>query len=90
MIEKQKNEPLLRLMNQVLNCETWQHGNTARFAKEFSKHTGKKISRANVHSWLIKSGIPPKFIFLAESISQKHGKKISAKELRPDIFNNKA
>ena len=73
-------------MNQVLHCDTWQHGNTARFAKEFSKHTGKKISRANVHSWLIKSGIPPKFIFLAESISQKHGKKISAKELRPDIL----
>ena len=85
-MKKIKNEPLLRLMNQVLNCDNWKHGNSTRFAYEFSKHTGKKISRANVHSWLMKGGIPPYLVNLAASLSKLHGNEISARELRPDLF----
>ena len=85
---KIKNEPLLRLMNQVLGCDYWKRGNTSAFAKVFSHHTGKKISRANVHSWLIKGGIPPYLVHFATSLSKQHGSAISARELRPDLFLN--
>jgi hypothetical protein len=81
----EKNEPLVKLMCQVLNEKEWQNGDTSRFARVFSACIGETISRNTVYAWLIQDGIPPKYLPIAVDISKRYGGNMTAKELRPDL-----
>ena len=83
-----RNEPLVKLMCQVLREDKWQKGDTSRFARIFSENLVEPVSRNAVHEWLNGGkGIPPKYLHAAEALSKKYGGEMTAKEFRPDLPN---
>jgi hypothetical protein len=85
-MKKQKNQPLLKLMRQVLHQDEWSNGDTSKFARVLSKYTKKNISHQLVYSWLNGKGIASTLLGVAEELSRLNGGDMSAKELRPDLF----
>ena len=57
--KEKQNEDVLRVIKLVLNQESWEHGDSSRFARILTDHTKERISRASVYNWLMKEkGIP--------------------------------
>lgn len=81
--DKEKNQPLLKLIRIVLNTNSeWEHGDTSRFARIFSRHVRREVSRVTVGSWLYNKGVPPKYLLAAVQLSNGQ---MTFKELRPDL-----
>jgi hypothetical protein len=91
--ERNRNEPLKKLICQVLDEPDLRIGSVSTFARLFTQFSNESITRFQVNSWLNNNGVPPYRCKLAENLSRAYAEKsilypevIKASDLRPKIF----